>query len=242
MRNLKELDRFRDKHPYWPQTETSGTFKVMVNQRSFLVLASVDNTDEGGMWEHISVMPKNQKRCPTWDEMCAIKNMFFQPEEECVEFHPKESEYVNCSKYCLHIWRPVAGKLNSPYEKFVTIRERDTALERLWGELSNVPIDPRTEKLEDDWFIFQRGTEKEDIWHWFDRRHSKGVAYLLYGDGIDRTDQVAKLVYLKRLCIECESQTCQYNHGGECRFALVHERKARITDDDGCVDYQEGEV
>lgn len=244
MRNLKELDQFREKHPFWPQTETSGAFKVVVNRRSFLVLASVDNTGEDGVWEHISVRPKNQKRCPTWDEMCAIKKMFFQPEEECVEFHPKESEYVNRSEYCLHIWRPAAGKLNSPYEKFATIRERDTALERLWGEFSDVPIDPRTDKLEDDWFIFPHGTEKEDIWHWFDRRHSKGVAYLLYGDGIDRTDQIAKLVYMRQLCIECESQTCQYNHGGECRFALVHERKPRITDDDGCIDYdyQEGEA
>lgn len=244
MRNLKELDQLREKHPFWPQTETSGAFKVMVNQRSFLVLASVDNTGEDGMWEHISVTPKNQKRCPTWDEMCAIKKMFFRPEEECVEFHPKESEYVNRSEYCLHIWRPAVGKLNSPYEKFTTIRERDTALERLWGEFSDVPIDPRTDRLEDDWFIFQCGAEKEDIWHWFDRRHSKGVAYLLYGDGIDRTDQVAKLVYLNQFCIECESQTCQYNHGGECRFALVHERKPRITDDDGCIDYdyQEGEA
>lgn len=30
---------------------------------------------------------------------------------------------------------------------------------------------------------------------------------------------------------------------GECRFAMVHERKPRITDEDGCIDfdYQEGE-
>ena len=48
---------------------------------------------------------------------------------------------------------------------------------------------------------------------------------------------------LEELCIECESRTCQFNRGGECRFAMVHERKPRITDDDGCIDYdyQEGE-
>lgn len=39
------------------------------------------------------------------------------------------------------------------------------------------------------------------------------------------------------LCAECESMDCKFNHGGECRFALVHERKPRITDDDGCTDY-----
>lgn len=42
---------------------------------------------------------------------------------------------------------------------------------------------------------------------------------------------------LKELCFECESHDCQFNHGGECRFALVHERKPNITDEDGCTDY-----
>ncbi len=124
-----------------------------------------------------------------------------------------------------------------------TLRERDEALEELWGQFTDISMNPKTECIEEPFLGFPAGTDREDIWHWFDRRHSKGVAYLLYGDGIDRTDQIAKLVYLKQLCIECESQTCQYNHGGECRFALVHERKARITDYDGCIDYdyQEGE-
>ena len=65
----------------------------------------------------------------------------------------------------------------------------------------------------------------------------------MYREGFDRTPEAAKLLYLKQLCIECESSSCQYNHQGECRFALVHERKPRITDEDGCIDYDfnEGE-
>lgn len=125
-----------------------------------------------------------------------------------------------------------------------TIRDRDQKLERLWEEFADVPMDPETECLEGYFMGWEPGTNREDIWKWFDERHSKGVAYLLYGDGIDRTDQITKLVYLKQLCIECESNTCQFNHHGECRFALVHERKPRINDVDGCIDYdyQEGEV
>lgn len=53
----------------------------------------------------------------------------------------------------------------------------------------------------------------------------------------ERTDQTTKLVYLHNLCCECESKDCQYNHDGECRFALVHERKPNITDENGCADY-----
>lgn len=37
-------------------------------------------------------------------------------------------------------------------------------------------------------------------------------------------------------CIECESKTCCYNHEGECRFALVHDRKPNMTEDDGCLE------
>ena len=57
----------------------------------------------GGGWDHVSVSWKNHN--PTWDEMCAVKKMFFDPEEVCVEYHPAESEYVNHYPYCLHIWR-----------------------------------------------------------------------------------------------------------------------------------------
>lgn len=49
--------------------------------------------------------------------------------------------------------------------------------------------------------------------------------------------EVGRLLYLKNLCIECKSISCQFNHYGECRFALVHERKPRINDYDGwCID------
>ena len=48
--------------------------------------------------------------------MCAIKDMFFEPEEECVQFHPKK---INIAQNCLHIWRPVDGVLymKSPYKE-----------------------------------------------------------------------------------------------------------------------------
>lgn len=62
-----------------------------------------------------------------------------------------------------------------------TLAERDEELEDLWDQFSDVPMNPDTEKIEGNFLHFQYGTEREDIWHWFDERHSKGVAYLLYG-------------------------------------------------------------
>lgn len=89
-----------------------------------------------------------------------------------------------------------------------TLRERDKELERLWAEIEDVPMDPETERMEEPVLSFPAGTHREEIWHWFDERHSKGVAYLLYGDGADRTPELAQLCYLKQLCKECDAEHC----------------------------------
>ena len=57
----------------------------------------------GDGWDHVSMSYKD--RVPTWDEMCKLKDLFFLPEETCVEYHPAKSQYVNIHPYCLHIWR-----------------------------------------------------------------------------------------------------------------------------------------
>ena len=66
-------------------------------------------------------------------------------------------------------------------EEIDTLRERDKILEDLWTEFGDVPMNPETECMEQSFLGFPAGTHREDIWHWFDERHSKGVAYLLYG-------------------------------------------------------------
>jgi hypothetical protein len=61
------------------------------------------------------------------------------------------------------------------------IEERDKMLEQMWGYLDDVPFDPESETIEEDFLCFKAGTSRDDIWHWFDARHSKGVVVLLYG-------------------------------------------------------------
>lgn len=56
-----------------------------------------------GSWEHVSV--STSTRCPTWDEMSRIKDLFFREDEVVVQFHPARSNYVNDHPYCLHLWR-----------------------------------------------------------------------------------------------------------------------------------------
>lgn len=85
-------------------TGDNGMFKMPLPGcgKNCLVQASV-----GMGWEHVSVsMPH---RCLTWDEMCYVKGVFFEPEDVVVQFHPAESEYVNMHPFCLHLWRPEDG-------------------------------------------------------------------------------------------------------------------------------------
>lgn len=62
---------------------------------------------DGDNWEHVSVSVMKRARCPTWGEMCTVKNLFWGDEDLVVQMHPPASEYVNCSPYCLHLWRYV---------------------------------------------------------------------------------------------------------------------------------------
>lgn len=121
MKDLRELDNYRLKDEEIrmygiPGDSGNGVFKVYVFGRSFFAIAS-----NGGGWEHVSVSPVNKKRnkCPSWEEMCRIKDMFFEPEERVVQFHPPKSEYVNNHPYCLHLWRYTAGDFPSPPMIFV---------------------------------------------------------------------------------------------------------------------------
>lgn len=62
-------------------------------------------TDEDG-WEHVSVSPFDHNTMPSWEDMCRIKDIFWEDEEIAIQFHPKKSQYVNLMENCLHLWRP----------------------------------------------------------------------------------------------------------------------------------------
>jgi len=65
-----------------------------------------------GGWEHVSISMKN--RCPTWDEMCALKDIFWGEEECVVQYHPPKSEYVNMHPFCLHLWKKIGSEFETP--------------------------------------------------------------------------------------------------------------------------------
>lgn len=71
----------------------------------------------GGGWDHVSV--SRTDRCPRWEEMQAVKELFFRPEECAIQFHPQQTDYVNVHPYCLHLWRCQDSEFPMPPILFV---------------------------------------------------------------------------------------------------------------------------
>jgi len=94
---------FRERNGLMPSSIHDGNNGVFFLRSLKLKRPLRTIVSDGGGWEHVSVSLAD--RCPTWDEMCFIKNMFWDEDDLVIQFHPPKSEYVNCHKYCLHLWR-----------------------------------------------------------------------------------------------------------------------------------------
>lgn len=81
----------------------------------------------GAGFEHCSVsMPT---RCPSWEQMCAIKDVFWNDDEVCMQLHPAKKDYVNNHPYCLHIWKPINEKIPLPPTSIVGLKDNYTSEE-----------------------------------------------------------------------------------------------------------------
>lgn len=90
----------------------NGAFLFTFEGRDLMVIAS-----DGLGWEHVSVSMRN--RTPRWNEMCYVKDLFWNEDDVVVQFHPRKSEYVNLHEHCLHLWRPADGQLPTPPKELV---------------------------------------------------------------------------------------------------------------------------
>lgn len=102
-----------------PEHGNNGAFIIPRGQytEALFIIAS-----DGAGWEHVSVSLKS--RCPTWSEMCHVKETFWNdPEDYAVQYHPPLSRYVNNHNFCLHLWRPIdCGEMPFPPDILVGIK------------------------------------------------------------------------------------------------------------------------
>ncbi len=94
----------------------NGAFFIPLGKGQVLAV----QVSDGGGWDHVSASLFD--RCPTWEEMCRVKDLFFDPEEVVVQYHPAASTYVNNHPHCLHLFRPQAVALPTPPAIMVGVR------------------------------------------------------------------------------------------------------------------------
>lgn len=105
----------------WNSTDkdgNNGLFMVPVKSASgegATIVAS-----DGMGWEHVSVSFPG--RTPTWEQMCEIKDLFWDEDDCVVQYHPPKTDYVNNHEHCLHLWRPIGLQLPIPKSLLVGVK------------------------------------------------------------------------------------------------------------------------
>lgn len=95
----------------------NGMFRLPLGSDTVRCVASDGSgipDDPAYQWKHVSVSVEGDSRPPKWAIMCNVKDLFWEPEDWVVQFHPAKEEYVNLHPGCLHLWQPLVEKLPTP--------------------------------------------------------------------------------------------------------------------------------
>lgn len=101
-----------------------GMFILPLSKGNEQVEILADNGTTTG-WEHVSVKARrkngknSQTATPHWDIMRLTKELFWEPHETVIQYHPAESDYVNKHPSVLHLWRPIHLELPKPPKEIV---------------------------------------------------------------------------------------------------------------------------
>ena len=124
--NAQSLDKMRvppSVDPIWgttPEAGFNGMFEAIINGLPIRIIAS-----DGLGWKHVSVSIIGSSMTPSWSMMCQVKDLFWEPADWVMQFHPAQSEYVNNHPGCLHLWQPVGKDFPKPESFLVGIRPAD---------------------------------------------------------------------------------------------------------------------
>lgn len=63
------------------------------------------------------------------------------------------------------------------FKKYRNLKEYEyeNTLDSMWKDFAYIPVDEDSIYIEEDFHIWEKGTEKEEIWHWFDSRLKEGI-------------------------------------------------------------------
>ncbi len=114
------LEATRERSGRWasdPRHGNNGMFHVRAKSGVLLRILANDADACPMGWEHVSV--SSEHRCPSWEEMCFVKDLFWNDDEVVFQLHPAKENYVNRAKYCLHMWRNAKMPVPLPPREYV---------------------------------------------------------------------------------------------------------------------------
>lgn len=74
--------------------------------RGVIVIVSVSE-EEGQVWLHVSASKANAM--PSYNDLCAIKDLFVGAERKAIEIHAPRSKHVNINPHVRHLWCRLDG-------------------------------------------------------------------------------------------------------------------------------------
>lgn len=110
-----KIEKYRITNGLYTSTRSNGNngaFDIPTKKGTLWIIIS-----DQLLWDHVSVSLKS--RIPTWKEMCFVKNLFWEPEETVIQYHPAESKYINQCPFVLHLWKPQGIQIPMPPIEFV---------------------------------------------------------------------------------------------------------------------------
>ena len=117
---MKFPEQFRWKDAPKPYATSAGEpFGLFIikaasaNGRILKVMACCATPESNG-WEHASVsLLDYPKKTPSWEELCVVKDLFWDANECVVQFHPRKIDAVNIAQV-LHLWRDTKNPFGMP--------------------------------------------------------------------------------------------------------------------------------
>lgn len=77
----------------------------------------------GAGWSHVSVSPFAKRIIPEYEDMCKIKDIFWNEDEDVIHIFPNRKNYVNNVKNCIHLWSCTYKPMVLPPSCLVGIRD-----------------------------------------------------------------------------------------------------------------------
>lgn len=102
-----------------------GAFKIPWHKGGgscvLFVIASDGKPNICHGWEHVSVSGCTNRGpfIPSWDQMCYVKDLFWDEQDCVLQFHPPKADYINNNKNTLHMWRKFGSEIELPPKELV---------------------------------------------------------------------------------------------------------------------------